>query len=253
MFQMLSGGFRLEVAGYRLQVSGFRLQVVGCKLLVLGYGLQVASFLFQVVEGCCRLFQVASCRLKALILLCVMTLFCNFIPHNSKSIPQSSYLKAQSSHLTPHTSYFPKHDFHTSISEVNFNNKAKTFEIILQVFTDDLESALATASKVKEFTLDKSKKQHTLIQNYLNEHFYFVDNKNLHTSIVFIGKEMEADVVKLYFEIPYKKPIKGIKLQNAIFTEMYDDQVNMTNLKYKSQKKTFIFKRGSVIQSLSLE
>lgn len=163
------------------------------------------------------------------------------------------FTKNHISYLISDTLYLLKHDFHTSISEVNFNDKTKTFEIILQVFTDDLEAALALIAKVNELTLDKSKKHNDLIQKYLNEHFYLIDNKKIKSSLSYIGKEMEADIVKLYFEIPYKKSIKDIKLQNAVFMEMYDDQVNMTNLKYKSQKKTFVFKRGSIIQLLSLE
>lgn len=63
---------------------------------------------------------------------------------------------------------------------------------------------------------------------------------------------MEADVTWIYFEIPTKKLPKGYKLVNAVLTEVYDDQVNLVNLHYQNQKRSFIFKRGNTSAELAL-
>jgi hypothetical protein len=142
------------------------------------------------------------------------------------------------------------HDFHTSIAEVNYNEKSQSLEVSLRVFTDDFELALGKANLIKELHLDNSKKYHELIKKYLEANFYFMDTKNQKLNSSFIGKELEGDVTWLYFEFPLKKPLKGFQLKNAVLTEIYEDQSNLVNIFYKKQKRTHLFKRGEVNQKL---
>ncbi|NJO02889.1 MAG: hypothetical protein HC880_15480 [Bacteroidia bacterium] len=102
------------------------------------------------------------------------------------------------------------HDFHTSIAEVDYNDRSKSLEISLRVFTDDLELALSRLGQLEGLRLDHSKKHHPLIERYLARYFYVSDPKSQKLSFVFHGKEMEADVTWIYFEIPTKKLPKDI-------------------------------------------
>lgn len=147
-------------------------------------------------------------------------------------------------------SILSRHDFHSSISEVNFNESSKSFEISLRVFTDDLELALSRQNH-KEVKIDKSNKHHSLIIAYLKEHFFLSNAKAQKYEMVFVGKELESDVTWLYFEIPVKN-LRNMTLQNSILTEIYDDQTNLVNLTVKKYKKTFVFRRGEVAGTFSL-
>jgi hypothetical protein len=142
------------------------------------------------------------------------------------------------------------HDFHTSIAEVNYNEKSQSLEVSLRVFTDDFELALGKANAIKEFRLDNSKTHNDLIKKYLETNFYFADAKNQKLIPNFIGKELEGDVTWLYFEFPLKKSLKGFQIKNAVLTEIYEDQSNLVNIFYKKQKRTHLFKRGDVNQKL---
>lgn len=140
----------------------------------------------------------------------------------------------------------PLHDFHTSLAELNYNQGTKSFEVSLRVFTDDFEKALSQANNLGNFHLEKGKKHNDLIEKYLKEHFYLLNSKEQKEELTFYGKEMEADITWLYFEIPVKKSIKGYQVHNSMFTEVFADQINMVNFFYLKAKKTYLCTRAQV-------
>ncbi len=146
----------------------------------------------------------------------------------------------------------PLHDFHTSLAEISYNAASKSFEVSLRVFTDDLELALAEANQIKGLRIEKGKKYDDLIEKYLKAHFYLLNPKNQKEPMTFYGKELEADVTWLYFEISLKKSLKGYHLHNAILTELFADQMNMVNVFYLKAKKTYICTRAQSRHLLTL-
>ena len=46
-----------------------------------------------------------------------------------------------------------RHDFHNSLTEMQFNPRKRTFEIAVKLFTDDLEKALAARHGGKRFII----------------------------------------------------------------------------------------------------
>ncbi len=147
----------------------------------------------------------------------------------------------------------PLHDFHTSLAELNYNPDTKSFEVSLRVFTDDFEKALSQANQLDKFYLDKGKKHNALIESYLKEHFYLLNAKNQKEALVFYGKEMEADITWLYFEISVKKSLKGYQIHNSMFTEVFADQINMVNFFYLKAKKTYLCTRAQIQHSIDFE
>lgn len=134
------------------------------------------------------------------------------------------------------------HDFHTSLTEANYNPKTKALEVTVRVFTDDLERALTKindnkAVKVKptDFSTDP------LIFKYLRKHFAIVSPEKNVVSYEYLGKEVELDATWLYVEIPAATNLKGYTIFNSIMTELFEDQTNLLNLIYPDKKKSFIF------------
>ena len=68
----------------------------------------------------------------------------------------------------------------------------------------------------------------------------------------YVGHETEMDANWLYLEIPYSEPFRGGLLKQSMLTELFDDQVNMVNVQYQGQKKTFVFRKNQPIQDISL-
>ncbi len=71
-----------------------------------------------------------------------------------------------------------RHDFHTSLAEVHYNQAAQTLEVSLRVFTDDLESALSKENGGKVIRVTEDKAADSFIQTYLSRYFSVTDGAN---------------------------------------------------------------------------
>jgi hypothetical protein len=125
-----------------------------------------------------------------------------------------------------------RHDFHTSLAEVQYNPAERTLEVSLRVFTDDLETD-------------------PFIKNYLSRYFSVVDATSRRKPVNLLGKEITVEVTWLYFEIKDVESLTGKRLQNAVLTELFDDQINMVNFITPSGKRSFLFKPGETVQDLA--
>lgn len=135
------------------------------------------------------------------------------------------------------------HDFHTSLTEINYNPSTKSVEMSIHIFTDDLETALKTK-------INNNTKADALIAKYVQEHFGFLNAQNQKTPLEYIGKELEGDATWIYVESPLPYPINTYSLQNKILFEFFNDQTNLVNIKYLAQKKTLLFKQNKTIHKL---
>ncbi len=143
-----------------------------------------------------------------------------------------------------------KHEFHSSLAEVNYNPASKSLEVSLRVFSDDFGVALGKDNNRAAIKVDESTTHDALIKAYLNKHFALTDKKNVKKPLTWVGKEIAVDVTWLYFEIPVTEDVTGMKLLNSVLFESFDDQVNIVNFTYKGQKKTFLYKPSQSSQIL---
>ena len=146
-----------------------------------------------------------------------------------------------------------KHDFHVSIAEVNYNTSSRSFEVILQVFTDDLEKALRENYKLGQVYLDKTQKYDKYIERYVKANFYIRDAKKQKLNMIFLGKEIDNEDTLIYFEFPYKSSVKKLQLSNSILIDIFADQKNLVNTNYKGQKKTHKFQKGYTTTPYNLQ
>ncbi|WP_229201834.1 DUF6702 family protein [Arsenicibacter rosenii] len=143
------------------------------------------------------------------------------------------------------------HDFHTSITQMTYNAKDKAFEISVRVFTDDFEKALTKENNGQKIHLADNDKNDPLIEKYIRKHIHFSTGQNQRKAYSYIGHETEADAQWLYLEMPFAEPFKGGQMQQDVLMELFDDQVNLVNLQYQNQKKTFIFRSKQPSQEIN--
>jgi hypothetical protein len=144
----------------------------------------------------------------------------------------------------------PKHDYHVSVTQMQFNPALKSFEISIRLFTDDLEKGLSQSNDMQRIVIKNGDKNDALIEQYIRKSFVLTDSQKKPASIHYIGKEQEEDATWVYLEVPIQGIWTGYRLQNSTLMEVFDDQVNMTNVKYASDKKTFLFKKGQTVQNI---
>ena len=144
----------------------------------------------------------------------------------------------------------PAHDFHASVTQMQYNPKEKTFEISIRLFTDDLEKALTQELNLP-VRLGSDSKSDAILEKYIQPRFAYVTPQKQPKAIKYVGHEVEADANWIYLEMPYAEVFRGGMLKQNVLMEAFEDQVNMVNIQYQGQKKTFVFRKNQPVQDIS--
>ncbi len=138
----------------------------------------------------------------------------------------------------------PKHAYHVSVTQMQYNAAEKSLEVSIRIFTDDLERTLSENNNMRRFVITNNDQNNSYVEKYIKKNFVITDKKQQVRSVKFLGKEEEADATWVYLEVPLDQGVEGAVLTNSILLDVFADQVNMTNLKYNATKKTYLFKKG---------
>ena len=132
------------------------------------------------------------------------------------------------------------HPMHVSVTEIQYNEKNKSFEIISRIFVDDLE--LSIRNRINNETLDllKPKGGQTtdqLVSAYLREKFSIkLDGKA--AKINYIAYEIEDAAMICYLEIEGVKKVKTVEVTNSVIQETHSDQSNLVHVTYMGPIKS---------------
>ncbi|MEN8857457.1 MAG: DUF6702 family protein [Flavobacteriaceae bacterium] len=132
---------------------------------------------------------------------------------------------------------FSAHKYYLSLTQIEYNQNAKSLEIIINVFMDDIETALN-----QDYNLDlqlntnkELKESDTYFANYLKEKLQFsINNKSLQFN--YLGKEYEADLVYFYLEIKEVEYFTSLEINNKILTQHFLEQQNVVKMKVGKKK-----------------
>ena len=131
---------------------------------------------------------------------------------------------------------FSAHKYYLSLTQIEYKNESKSIQIIINVFMDDIETALN-----KEYSIDlqltnknEMESNDVYFKKYLEKNLYFkVDNTS--SSFNYIGKEYDGDLVYFYLEIENVNSIEAIEVVNTILIDYFPEQQNL--IKSKVNKK----------------
>ena len=112
---------------------------------------------------------------------------------------------------------FSAHKYYLSLTQIEYNQDAKSLEIIINVFMDDIETALN-----QDYNLDlqlntkkELKESDTYFANYLKEKLQFsINNKSLQFN--YLGKEYDADLVYFYLEIKEVENFTSLEINSKV-------------------------------------
>lgn len=141
------------------------------------------------------------------------------------------------------------HNYHTSLTRIDFNTAAKSLEIEINIFNHDLEKVLEAKNK-KRIDFDKDKEVDKLIFDYLSETFLIKDAKGNLLKAKWIGKETKTDMTTAFIEIEGVESVENLKLQNKIFFESFSEQTNLVAFHLDGKKSDLLFKAGDDFKNL---
>ena len=143
------------------------------------------------------------------------------------------------------------HTYHTSLTRIDYDEKEKLVEISIQMFPHDLIPVLEKLTK-KNIDLEGKSDIDDIIIKYLNENFTLKDKNGEIKKLVWVGKELQADTIFVYVQIPLEKDFDGFELQNTLFFESFPEQTNLVIARAKEKKTDLLFKVGDKVKEIKL-
>jgi len=147
---------------------------------------------------------------------------------------------------------FPNlHPFHSSVTEMTYNQTDQSWEISIRLFQDDLEQTISSNLGKKFRMVPGDAASEKALDAYLRKHFRFHAGKQITTPYRWLGTEQQQDAIWVYLEIPTKSDLVGSYLENSIFLDEFDDQTNLVSWSFQGQKKSYLFRKTQEVQQLS--
>ncbi|MFY0631207.1 MAG: hypothetical protein JXR05_12555 [Flavobacteriaceae bacterium] len=136
---------------------------------------------------------------------------------------------------------FTTHKYYLSLTQIEYNKEAKSLQVIINVFMDDIETALNADYEIDlQLTTKKElKDSDAYFEKYLREKLNFTVNKNK-TSFKYLGKEYEGDLVYFYLEINDVTNLTSLELSNKLLLKHFEDQQNVVKMKVGKKRRSKI-------------
>ena len=135
------------------------------------------------------------------------------------------------------------HKFYTSMTQVEYNDKTRSAEVIMNIFTDDLEAAVSNHFNRKIKTSDKDFA--ALCYQYISGRFQMKDTQNHTLKNNYAGLEFNRDMVSIYFEIKLPQGLNETRIRQAALLEVYNEQTNIVNLRNGKSRTSLVFRAGT--------
>lgn len=135
------------------------------------------------------------------------------------------------------------HKFYTSLTQIEYNPTSRSAEVIMNLYTDDLEKALSEKFDRKVTSLDKDFNH--LCYRYLDMKFQMKDAKNHPLKNEYVGIELKQEMVSIFLEVKLSQGLNQAHLKQVSLLDTYSDQTNIVNLKSGKNKTSLVFRAGS--------
>jgi hypothetical protein len=150
---------------------------------------------------------------------------------------------------TPHP-----HKIHVSVTNLEFNQPKQMVEIVIRVFTDDLENALSQRAKrsvkIDPATADKDRQIIELVMAYLRSSFELKNKAGRPVALSWNGIEGQTDMFWVYVKGRMPGGLEGAQMRNKIFCELFEDQVNIVNAKHQGKQIGLMFESKDDFKAL---
>jgi hypothetical protein len=147
---------------------------------------------------------------------------------------------------------FSAHKYYLSLTQIEFKESSKSMQIIINVFMDDIETAL---NKDNNIDLQLSTKKElanndVYFENYLRRKLQFkIDT--IVKEFKYIGKEYDGDLVYFYLEIENIAKVSSIEVTNKILLKHFPTQENLIKSKVGTKNKSILLSKDQYIELLT--
>lgn len=133
------------------------------------------------------------------------------------------------------------HKFYMSLTVVDHNTAEKSLEFTLRLFADDLEAAVAKrgqALKHGQPGFDKA------VFAYVQQTLVLKRADGSAVPLAWVGLENKVDVTWVYVEAKGVEATAGLTVRDALFQELFSEQVNMLHVNDARGRRALDFRSG---------
>ncbi len=148
------------------------------------------------------------------------------------------------------------HPIHLSVSNIEYNQQKKKFEVSVRVFIDDFEKIINYKNNIT-LNLYKSNElsdANRYINQYVYDHLQLKVNGEIipQKKYVLTKRKKEDVTLWLYYDIKYTRSPKTIEISDNLMTDLYNDQKNLLILTVNGNQYPFEFNKKNYKQSITL-
>jgi hypothetical protein len=140
------------------------------------------------------------------------------------------------------------HRFHAGITDMSFNARTGSTEIVHTYMTHDVEALLARRYQ-RQFDLNDPDDE-AILRKYVEEHFFLLARNKSRVALRWVGMSVDTQSVTIYREAEDTAPGQIAAIHDQVLTDFLPGQVNTVNLTDGGQVRSFTFKRGSAGQAI---
>ncbi|MDN5216654.1 hypothetical protein QQ020_31585 [Fulvivirgaceae bacterium BMA12] len=134
------------------------------------------------------------------------------------------------------------HAFYVSVYAVNFSPDRQELNVTCKVFTNDLEDAVKKKNAITALSIDAGSSRNTkkMVSDYVLERTKIILN-DTPAEMIFSHLSWEGagitETTLCHFKITGVTHIETIEIYSKLLTELYDDQVNIVNVRVGDKRK----------------
>lgn len=133
---------------------------------------------------------------------------------------------------------FSLHKYYTSITRIEVDSEAQLLKMYSHVFVDDFERLLKDRYQLEIEDFSKiSLQEKQQIEEYIIRKINIAVNRSP-LKIVFLGCELENQLLYLYYEAPFKEELKRLDIENSLLMDLYTEQQNNVNVSFNNKVKS---------------
>ena len=136
---------------------------------------------------------------------------------------------------------FSTHKYYLSLTQIEYKSEARSLQIIINVFMDDIEIALNEKYQINLQLTSKEelKNNNIYFHTYLKEKLHLKIN-DVSREFNYLGKEYDGDLVYFYLEIENINDINTLEVVNTLLISNFPKQENLLKTKIHNKHQSLL-------------
>jgi hypothetical protein len=140
------------------------------------------------------------------------------------------------------------HQFHFGITDVSFNSKTGSTEIVHTYMAHDVEALLANLYQ-RQFDLTQPEDE-AVLRKYVEKQFWVEGAGKNRLPVRWVGMTVDAQSVVIYQEIENMPLSKAVSIHDEVLIDFLPEQSNTLNFNENGIIRTMTFDRNKVDQGV---